>query len=101
VDPSGITGFEVFELGCLGGALAWVVTLALPAFREMYNKGTWDPTLFRIIGAVGILVALVAIGGAAGWGFAWGDDATTTKDAFFYGVAGESLLAGAIKTVVA
>ena len=61
----------------------------------MHKSGTYDPTFWRVFGFLGTCVVLVAIGGAAAW--ALSDDTTEARDAFFYGLGAEGLLAGFIR----
>jgi hypothetical protein len=94
-----VSGLAAFGWGCLGGVVAYLLTIALPEAKAMFREGTWNPTKWRLVGAGSLFVIYVALGGAAA---AWlHESATTAKDAVSYGLGAEAILGGVLRTTLA
>jgi hypothetical protein len=88
---------EVALWGALGGAIALTVTQILPAAVTAAKTGAgWQLTRWRVAGVLVVIIAFVALGGAAALVFQ--KDTTEARDAIAFGMAWQALLGGVIKT---
>jgi hypothetical protein len=80
---------QVFEYGCLGGAIGYALAYALPFFVSLYQGdieiGQFTPS--KVIGLLGIIPFYVLLGGAAALIF----DPDTPKFAIISGLGFEGI----------
>jgi hypothetical protein len=88
--------FEVFSWGAVGALFAAVVTLVIPAGVALAKEDNKQKIMTRNV-AYGSLIVGLAYGLAGGITASKIGHADNGNDAFFYGMAWESLFAGAMK----
>jgi hypothetical protein len=91
-----VSNLTIGALGAFGATITLAVTLVLPAAVKL-GAGGAPPQLTkgRVIGWFGVLVIYAGAGVAAALYFG---DATTEKEAVYYGMAWQALIGGVIKT---
>jgi hypothetical protein len=90
-----LSTFAAIGFGALGGLLGWLVLFAFPELKAMWaQQDIAPPGLGKMIIAAAICGVYVVIGACAAPIFSAGE----AKEAILYGVAGEGLFAGLVKT---
>jgi hypothetical protein len=90
-----MTTLAIMGYGALGGLLGYVVLFATPELRKALDADDFTIPSFPKVVVLSLLAATyVLIGGCAAPLFG----AAEVKDAILYGVAGEGLFAGVVKS---
>jgi hypothetical protein len=94
--PAELPEVQAILYGCLGGVIAYVAIFALPELKSgQFSKDNFVLNRRVVIRLVAIFVFYVGLGGFAAW---WAGDAIVAKQAMAYGIGGETVAIGLIKT---
>lgn len=93
VQVADLATFDLFLGGAVGGLTGFLVAVALPYFMGvMGGQDEWPPPPIRMVGAVGVVLINMFIGGVVA---VFIGEATLMKQAVAYGFAWPALLKGA------
>jgi hypothetical protein len=94
-DVETLSTVSQFAWGCVGGAILFVVSFALPELRAaVAADDLCMPSVLKVLAIVLLASCLIALGGA---GALLLGDATQASQAIAYGIASEGLVAGVLQ----